>query len=94
MDNQNKDLERRARAFLRGKGAYVYAGRGRTDNKGRIHASIPVWIEDGDHEPSLHGLPYWKTRFQRAGFSKVLYTPSTLRVEVGRDWNPYDDDNH
>jgi hypothetical protein len=32
-------------------------------------------------------LPYLKTNFVGSGgFRKVLYTPSTLRIEVGAEW--------
>ena len=91
---ENKELAKHARAFLRAKGAYVHAGRGRTDRACGIYPSIPVKILDGESEPTLCGLPHWKTGFSRNGFSKVLYTPSTLRVEVGLNWNPYNNDNH
>lgn len=94
MNTTDNELKRRARAFLRAKGAYVHAGRGRTDGPCGIYPSIPVHFLDGDQEPTLRGLPYWKTGFQNGSFHKVLYTPSTLRVEVGLNWNPYNNDNH
>jgi hypothetical protein len=63
--------------------------------------SCPVILsDDPEQEPSLEGSPYWKTHFVRnypgGRFSRVLYTPSTLRVEVGCDWfdSPYDNDDH
>lgn len=60
-------------------------GRGRTDRP-TGPARAPIVIVPGNAKPELKGLPYWKTRFKTRGFSKVLYTPSTLRIEVGEDW--------
>ena len=94
MNNiESKEFAKRARAFCRDQ--YVFAGRGRTDRTGRAHSTIPVEVVDGDCQPRLTGLPYWKTTVRNGpNFSRTLYTPSTLRVVVGRDWNPYDNDNH
>lgn len=64
--------------------------RGRTDSHiCRSHARVaPLVMVDGGDEPKLTGLPYWKTCFSRRGFSKTLYTPSSLRLLVGRDYMP------
>lgn len=56
-----------------------------------IHDSVPVVLISGAKAPRLRGSEYWKTAFHRSyssgkSFSKVLYTPSTRRVEVGRVW--------
>jgi len=48
--------------------------------------TTPIDIVPGDAVPELVGQPYLKTNFSRGGFSKTLYTPSTLRVEVGAEW--------
>jgi len=64
-------------------------GRGRTDRATGVSVSTPVETVPGDSPPRLVGLPYWKTGFRNgAGFSKTLYTPSTLRVVVGENWKP------
>lgn len=94
MNDDIKKFDKAARAFLRNTGTTVFAGRGRTDNVGYAHNAVPVEVVAGDSEPRLLGLPYWKTCFRNGAFSKTLYTPSTLRVVVGADWNPYNDDNH
>jgi hypothetical protein len=50
----------------------------------------PVRVVDGDKAPELVGNAYWKTGFTRhypgGTFSRILYTPSTRRVEVGQQW--------
>lgn len=70
-------------------GQLVCGGRGRTDHPRYVGWNVPVEEVEGAAAPEVKGLPYWKTNFTAAnGFSKTLYTPSTLRVEVGRDWRP------
>lgn len=68
-------------------GTTVYGSRGRTDRPAAVTWQTPVkWIV-GDAAPVVKGLPYWKTGFSNGrGFSKTLYTPSTLRIVVGIDW--------
>lgn len=61
------------------------------------HRSCPVAIVEGDQAPALTGETwYWRTRggtrishpsaYSRSGWSSMVYEPSTLIVEVGRDW--------
>ncbi len=55
------------------------------------HDSVPVKLISGATAPRLRGSEYWKTAFSRSypsgkSFSKILYTPSTRRIEVGRVW--------
>lgn len=69
-------------------GTTVYASRGRTDRRTAVTASTPVVAIPGDSAPQVRGLPYWKTGFRNGSFHKTLYTPSTLRIEVGENWKP------
>lgn len=59
---------------------------GRSSNRAGFSNSTPIEIVDGDQPPELVGRPYLMTQFSNGAFSKVLYTPSTLKVIVGRDW--------
>lgn len=60
--------------------------RGRTDRCiGSLH-STPIVEVDGAARPATAGKGYWKTGFRNGAFNRTLYTPSTLRIEVGRDW--------
>jgi hypothetical protein len=60
---------------------------GMSRNAAGYGTRTPVKIVDGDRAPELHGRPYLKTNFSNGrGFSKTLYTPSTLHVVVGRGW--------
>lgn len=61
--------------------------RGRTDSGRARTRRVPIEVIPGGQEPKVEGCGYWKTTL-RSGpkFSKVLYTPSTLRIEVGLDW--------
>lgn len=88
------NLERAARAAVYG--TRVWGGRGRTDHGVTTGWHTPVRVLEGDQAPAVRGLPYWKTQFSQGRFSKVLYTYSTLRIEVGRDWmdSVYSDDTH
>lgn len=61
---------------------------GRSFNVAGFSSSTPIEVVDGSDPPKLEGSPYLKTNFRRGSFSKTLYTPSTLRCVVGRDWNP------
>lgn len=69
-------------------GTVVHYGRGRTDYPRRVNWSTPVVAIPGDSAPQVKGAGYWKTGFSNGTFRKVLYTPSTLRVEVGENWRP------
>ncbi len=48
----------------------------------------PVRMVPGNKKPTLEGNGYWKTQFSahNGRFRKILYTPSTRRIEVGIDW--------
>jgi hypothetical protein len=60
---------------------------GRSSNRAGAGTNTPIRIVDGDTPPMLVGQPYLKTQFSgKGGFSKTLYTPSTLAIEVGSDW--------
>lgn len=59
---------------------------GRSKNVSGFSNSTPIEVVEGDSPPELVGQPYLMTTFRRGNFSKTLYTPSTLRVVVGRDW--------
>ncbi len=60
--------------------------RGRTDRGLRSLHSTPIVVVDGDKHPATAGMGRWKTHIRNGRFARTLYTPSTLRIEVGRDW--------
>lgn len=53
-----------------------------------VSYAYPIQTVEGDQPPKLVGKPYWKTNFSAHGgrFQKTLYTPSTRRIVVGKDW--------
>jgi hypothetical protein len=59
---------------------------GRSGNVSGFSNSTPIEVIDGDASPQLTGQPYLSTSFRRGAFFRNLYTPSTLRVIVGRNW--------
>lgn len=67
-------------------GQYRSISIGRSRNSAGVSSSTPVEIVAGDAAPELAGRPYLSTCFRRGNFSRNLYTPSTLRIEVGSDW--------
>lgn len=69
---------------LRGQSASIAIGRSR--NVAAFSNSTPIEIVDGNQPPELVGRPFLLTTFRRGSFSKTLYTPSTLRVIVGKEW--------
>lgn len=72
---------------LRGQRRAISIGRSR--NSAGFSNSTPIEFIDGDSPPELHGRPYLMTSFKNGpNFHKTLYTPSTLKVIVGRDWRP------
>jgi len=74
------------RKFL-GETRYISIGRSR--NSARVTYSTPVVVIPGsDAPPKLCGRPYLKTHFKSGRFEKTLYTPSTMRIEVGELWPP------
>jgi hypothetical protein len=76
--------ERSVRRAVRGQTRTI--GIGRSVHTAGAGSGTPVEVVDGAGAPRLEGLPYLKTTFRRRGFSKVLYTYSTLKIVVGRDW--------
>ena len=77
-------LKRAARRALMGQTRTIQIGR--SSNTAGVMSSTEVQIIPGDDPPKLLGLPCLKTNFKNGSFQKTLYTPSTLRVVVGRDW--------
>jgi len=69
-------------------GYYATIRRGRSEHTASVTWSTPIRVVPGDEPPVLVGEPYLKTHFQRGRFSRTLYTPSTLCIEVGEDWPP------
>jgi len=69
-------------------GYYTTIRRGRSAHTAGVTWSTPIRVIKGDEPPVLVGEPYLKTHFQRGRFSRTLYTPSTLCIEVGEDWPP------
>jgi hypothetical protein len=61
---------------------------GRSCNSAGFSSSTPIEIIEGDASPKLVGQPCLSTTFRNGSFTKNMYTPSTLRVVVGRDWKP------
>lgn len=60
-------------------------------------ANMPVDVVDGNKEPTLVGKGWhyrtcggnyirYPSAYSTIGWSNMVYWPSTLRVEVGRDW--------
>jgi hypothetical protein len=73
------------RAAVRGQRKSICMGR--SYNSAGAGSGTPIIVTEADSAPLLAGLPYLKTNFVgRGGFRKTLYTPSTLRIEVGARW--------
>jgi hypothetical protein len=79
-----RQWRRRIADYLRGQCVSIAIGRNR--NVAAFCNSTPIDVVEGNQPPELIGRPYLSTTFRRGSFSKTLYTPSTLRVIVGRDW--------
>lgn len=79
------EFKRAARSYCWGEGRG--GGRGRTDRAAYVGHSTPVRYTEGDSAPEVKGLPYWKTGFRNGSFHKILYTSSTMRIVVGKDWS-------
>lgn len=79
-----KNLHKIIKSHIGNQRRYIRIGR--SYNSAGIGSGTPINIIDSDSEPKLLGHPYLKTTFRNGNFSKTLYTPSTLRVEVGKDW--------
>ena len=73
------------RSAVSGQKNYICIGRSR--NSAAAGSGTPIIVTTGGSAPRLAGLPYLKTNFVGGGgFRKTLYTPSTLRIEVGAEW--------
>ena len=83
---QSLEVRRMIRAYAMGQYATIKIGR--SENTSGVTWSTPIKVVGGDDPPELIGAPYLKTHFRRGRFSRTLYTPSTLRIEVGEDWPP------
>jgi hypothetical protein len=83
-----KSIEVRRMVRAAAWGYYATIRRGRSEHTASVTWSTPIRVVPGDEPPVLVGEPYLKTHFQRGRFSRTLYTPSTLRIEVGEDWPP------
>ena len=68
-----------------------YISRGRYAHNSATWRNARVDVVPGAADPQLCGEPYLKTSFVRGKFSKILYTPSTMCIEVGENWRPLDD---
>lgn len=80
-----KAYRARIAEHLRGQRKVIAIGRSR--NSAGFGSSTPIEIVDGDSPPELIGQPYLMTTMENGpNFRKTLYTPSTLRVVVGREW--------
>lgn len=82
---------------LSGERKYIQIGRSR--NFAGFNSTTPIkFIDDSDSPPKLTGQPYLKTNFSNGKFQKTLYTPSTLEVIVGKNWDlfeeVYSNDDH
>jgi len=77
-------VKKSIRAAVRGE--YRTIARGRSQHTAGAGSCTPIVVVDGDTDPTLDGLPYLKTNFSRRGFSKTLYTASTLKIVVGAEW--------
>jgi len=83
-----KSIEVRRMVRAAAWGYYATIRRGRSEHTASVTWSTPIRVVPGDEPPVLVGEPYLKTHFQRGRFSRTLYTPSTLCIEVGEDWPP------
>lgn len=81
---EDSDIKRFARSFLRKEVRMIR--KGRKANYAGVTNSTPVRILEDDSPPNLIGHPYLKTNFRKRGFSKILYTKSTLEIVIGREW--------
>jgi len=83
-----KSIEVRRMVRAAAWGYYSTIRIGRSEHTAGVTWSTPIRVVPGDEPPVLVGEPYLKTHFQRGRFSRTLYTPSTLCIEVGEDWLP------
>ena len=78
--------DKAVRAYLRAINATSSICIGRSSNRCGVGTCTPIKYVRGGDAPRLKGQPYLKTQFYNGRFSKTLYTPSTLYVEVGENW--------
>jgi len=83
---QSVEVRRMVRAAAWGQVAAIW--RGSSENAAGVTRSTPIRVVEGDGSPILVGQPCLKTHFKRGRFWRILYTPSTLRIEVGEAWPP------
>ena len=89
MENMDQKLEHYEKKLFRDllKNVRKSIRIGRSYNEAGVGTRTPFVVTAGTKPPTLEGRPFLKTQFRNgAGFSKTLYTASTLRVEVGKDW--------
>jgi hypothetical protein len=100
LNNWSKLADRLDRNWLRRAIAKELAGETRTIQIGRsrnvagLGTNTPIKLVDGDSAPELRGQPCLGTMFRNGSFRKIIYTPSTLHVVVGRDWRPTNGQRH
>ena len=80
----NPSVKKAIRAAVRGEYRTISIGRSR--HTAGAGTGTPIIVVEGDAAPTLEGLPYLKTNFSKNGFSKTLYTASTLKIVVGAEW--------
>jgi len=81
---QSVEIRRMIRAAAWGQ--YSTIVKGRKENEAGVTWSTKIRVVAGDKSPVLVGRPCLVTHFRRGRFRKTLFTPSTLRIEVGEEW--------
>jgi hypothetical protein len=81
---QRIEVRRLVRATAMGQSSRIQIGR--SSQEAGVTWSTPIELVAGDRPPKLAGKPCLVTNFRRGRFSRVLYTPSTLRIQVGEEW--------
>ena len=81
---QSVEIRRMIRAAAWGQ--YSTIAKGRKENEAGVTWSTKIRVVAGDKSPVLVGRPCLVTHFRRGRFRKTLFTPSTLRIEVGEEW--------
>lgn len=82
-----KTNDKKVRDYLKSTNATASICIGRSSNVCGVGTRTPINYVPGDEAPQLKGQPYLKTNFTSGNFSRTLYTPSTLYVEVGENWD-------
>ena len=81
---QRIEVRRLVRATAMGQSSRIQIGR--SSRNAGVTWSTPIELVTGDRPPQLAGKPCLVTNFRRGRFSRTLYTPSTLRIQVGEEW--------